>query len=218
MTSIRAAAVLMTALSIGVLITHPALADRDLPAITAVCAGCHGEGGVSSNPFVPTLAGQPFTVIEDNLLAFRNGNRACAAARNDGSPAALMAQTMCASVQGLSDREIEAIAEYFESRSFEPAQQDFQARLAEQGGELHREKGCEGCHSGGGTRSNQMAPILAGQWTPYLRRAMEALKSGDRRGPKVMNAAIHELDSGEIEALMNYYASQGNGGTLTGSP
>jgi cytochrome c553 len=91
--------------------------------VTAVCSGCHGEAGISSNPMVPTLAGQPYTLIEDNLLAFRNGLRACSPERNDGSPPALLAQTMCATVSSLSDQEIAALAAYFEALPFEPARQ-----------------------------------------------------------------------------------------------
>ncbi len=37
---------------------------------------------------------------------------------------------------------------------------------------------------------------------------MDALRTGARKGPKVMNAAIHDLEGRDVEALLNYYASQ----------
>lgn len=208
MSNIPTVARLLTAIPAILLVSGAAFADPESAAITEFCAGCHGQDGVSDNPLVPTLAGQPYTLIEDNLLAFRAGKRACAPERDDGSPSAQLAQTMCAGVAELTDGQIAALAEHFERRDFEPAGQTFEPSLVERGKRLHVEKGCERCHADGGRMTQSMAPILAGQWTPYLRRAMEALKSGSKQGPKVMNAAIHELDEREIEALLNYYASR----------
>lgn len=200
----RRLAVVMTLLPVP----DGAIAAQGIDTITAACAGCHGERGVSQNPLVPTLAGQPYSLIEDNLLAFRAGNRACAAERDDGSPSALLARTMCASVAELTDAEITALAEYFEQQDFVPAGQDYDSSLAEGGERLHAEKGCEACHADGGRTTQAMAPVLAGQWTEYLRRAMNALKAGTKQGPEVMNAAIQELDEQDVEALLNFYASR----------
>lgn len=173
-----------------------------------VCSTCHGAGGVSPNPLVPTLAGQPYTFIEDNLLAFRAGQRSCGPQRADGSPAAALAQTMCAQVQELSDAQIAALAGYYESLAFEPASQDFDPTLATRGAEVHRSGGCDRCHAEGGRETLGMAPVLAGQWTPYLRRAMEAVRTGVRHGPKMMNEPLRQLDDAAVEALLNYYASR----------
>lgn len=208
MTIIQDMAGLLAAVLILLLMANRAMAEQELAPITAFCASCHGEGGVSRNPLVPTLAGQPYTLIEDNLLAFRAGKRACSPQRSDGSPAALLAQTMCARVAELTDEGISELARFFERQAFEPAEQSFDPALADRGARLHIDRGCERCHSDGGRTTNDMAPVLAGQWTPYLRRAMDALRSGERQGPKVMNAAIHELADREVEALLNYYASQ----------
>lgn len=184
-----------------------AQAQPEIEPVLDECAGCHGAGGVSTNPMVPTLAGQPYTLIEDNLLAFRGGGRACSAQRDDGSPPALLAKTMCMLVAELKDEEIVALAAYFESRTFESAEQTFDAALADRGSRLHAEKGCEGCHSDEGRTTNAMAPVLAGQWKPYLRRAIHAVRSGERHGPVAMNVAIDKLNDQEIEALLHFYAS-----------
>ena len=58
---------------------------------------------MSVNPRVPTLAGQPYTLIEDNLLAFRAGLRVCNADQGDNSPPAILAKVMCTNVAELDD-------------------------------------------------------------------------------------------------------------------
>ena len=40
-----------------------------------LCAACHGEGGNSANPAVPSLAQQPAQFISTSLFMFREGNR-----------------------------------------------------------------------------------------------------------------------------------------------
>ena len=41
----------------------------------AMCFGCHGQGGNSSNAQWPSLAGQQTTYIINQLKAFKNGDR-----------------------------------------------------------------------------------------------------------------------------------------------
>ena len=40
-----------------------------------ICAGCHGADGHAVNPEWPNLAGQNIKYIENQLIAFQNGNR-----------------------------------------------------------------------------------------------------------------------------------------------
>lgn len=194
---------------LAILIAFNLHAETTSPPEAAFCAACHGANGNSENPMVPTLAGQPYTLIEDSLLAFRAGGRACAPERADQSPVAALAQGMCATVANLDDQQIAALAAYFEHQSFVPAVQDYDQDLAASGAEVHSSNRCEQCHSDGGRTTNAMAPILAGQWTPYLCRTLKALREGSRQGPKEMIVAISALEDAEIEALLNFYASRG---------
>ena len=190
------------------LISWPLAAqDTSGESAAAFCSSCHGARGVSQNPMAPTLAGQPYTLIEDNLLAFRAGGRSCSPDRADGTPAALLAETMCNHVAGLSDDEIAELAAYFSSQQFVAARQDFDPALASRGSEIHQQAGCNRCHAEGGRVTLYMAPVLAGQWTPYLRRALEAVNDGLRQGPKMMNGPIKQMDEDSMEALLNFYAS-----------
>ena len=49
----------------------------DLDTLVANCDGCHGTNGVSSDSDIPIIAGQPYVVIEGNLIAFRANEREC---------------------------------------------------------------------------------------------------------------------------------------------
>ena len=68
-------------------------------ASAAVCAACHGQNGISSNPMWPKLAGQHAYYIEKELHDFRSKKR------ND--------PTMAPMVAGLTDVDIENLAAYF---------------------------------------------------------------------------------------------------------
>src|SRR6476661_2343045 len=41
----------------------------------SVCAGCHGENGVSQTENIPSLAGQPDQFLQWQLVFFRAGSR-----------------------------------------------------------------------------------------------------------------------------------------------
>lgn len=190
------------------LVCLPAQAAQEPPVAAAACTGCHGPGGVSNNPWAPSLAGQPYTLIEDNLIAFRAGKRSCSKERMDDSAAGSLSRAMCLQVGQLADADIAALAQWFSSRMFVPVSQPFDPGGAESGSRLHLELGCDRCHADGGRETLGMAPVLAGQWTPFLRRALYAFRDGTRRGPVMMNTPIQALSDDQVEALLNYYASR----------
>lgn len=164
----------------------------DAESLLPVCSACHGGNGIPPGAEIPIIAGQPFTMIEDALMLFADGQRPCT--------------VMCGVASALSPREKEALAEYFEQQPFVPADQEYDPALASMGEQVHTAQGCETCHSRGGRDGHGIAPILAGQHTPYLRDALLQIQAGKRRGPKVMNQAVQALSNGEIEALLNFYA------------
>ncbi len=185
----------LTALILAQALVVAAARAAELEALKQTCSACHGERGMPISHDIPVIAGQPFTVIEDALILFADGKRPCTA--------------MCAVAAMLSPLEKEALANHFEQQVFVRANQEFDPALATLGAELHTKRGCETCHASGGSMGNGMAPILAGQWTPYLRSALHQVKAGERSGPSVMNRAIRSLSDDEIEALLNFYARNG---------
>lgn len=71
-------------------------------AKTAVCMGCHGPDGNSTNPIWPKLAGQHAAYLAKALKDFKSG------ARKNPSMNAMVAQ--------LTDADIENIAAYYASQ------------------------------------------------------------------------------------------------------
>jgi len=199
--------IFQTCIGLIALISWIPLLAADVTTLKVMCESCHGPDGVSVTASVPTIAGQAYTLIEDNLLAYRSNERSCNTEPpgNDGRSAP--PSPMCAIASTLADEAISALAEYYERQEFLPANQDFDKTLATRGEELHRQAECELCHSGGGSASNGMAAILAGQWTLYLETAFRQIRSGERMGPTVMNSAIQLLSNEDVRALLNYYAS-----------
>lgn len=64
----------------------------------ATCQGCHGPGGMSTNPLWPSLAGQKDGYLVKQMKAFRDGQR------ND--------PMMAPMAKGLSDADIDNLAAY----------------------------------------------------------------------------------------------------------
>jgi cytochrome c553 len=93
-----------TCLAISLLISSTAQADveQGKSAYAARgCIGCHGAGGVSTVAANPSLKGRSADFIRQNLTDFRSGAR-----KNP---------VMNAMAAGLSDAEIENIADYIDS-------------------------------------------------------------------------------------------------------
>ena len=65
------------------------------------CIGCHGAGGVSVVATYPSLKGKSADFVRKNLTEFRSGARKAA--------------VMNAMAAGLSDADIENLADYIES-------------------------------------------------------------------------------------------------------
>lgn len=83
----------------GLLFSANAFAAHATPAKIAQCVGCHGQGGNSVVPNFPKLAGQHASYTAKQLKDFRDGFRKDA--------------TMAAFARGLTDDEIQEIAEYY---------------------------------------------------------------------------------------------------------
>jgi len=63
------------------------------------CASCHGDKGVSQTPMYPIIAGQHRSYLVHSLKAYRDGERENA--------------IMAGQVQGMTDAQIKALAEYY---------------------------------------------------------------------------------------------------------
>jgi sulfide dehydrogenase cytochrome subunit len=184
------------------------VAAADVLEVASTCNECHGEGGVSQESDVPTIAGMSAFVLEDYLLTYQDEARLCHETQYHGGDTERPATTMCAIADELSDDEVTAIAEHYAAKTFEPASQEFDPALAATGASIHR-RDCEKCHTDNASNPEDDAGIMAGQWMPYLRQAFEDYTSGER--PFVedkMQEKFEQLSAEEKDALIHFYGSQ----------
>ena len=189
-----------------VLVFPGAVFPADLEALTEDCGGCHGVQGVSGDGDLPTIAGQDADFIRQSLVHFQGRERPCRQSAYRQGDTSRPATTMCNIAAALSEEDIAAVSEYYSSQTFVAAQQAFEPALSAAGETVHA-SACESCHPQGGSVPG-LGPILAGQWLPYLRSATEQALNGELLIPPIMDRELLALSSADIDAVLNYYASQ----------
>lgn len=160
------------------------------PAQLNLCVGCHGPQGNSQNPQFPSLAGQPKTFIENQLVLIREGLR-------DIPP-------MKGVLDGMKDADLIVLARYFSEQT--PVRQPgpVDAARFERGKTLARSMLCGTCHLPDYRGRDQM-PRLAGQQEQFLRMVMEEYR--DRPGPgrdTVMTNALLGLKNEHLDDLAHF--------------
>jgi sulfide dehydrogenase cytochrome subunit len=157
------------------------------------CVGCHGPAGSSTGPATPSIAGMSAEYFKTTMQEYRKGER--------------HGTIMGRIAKGYSDEEIALMADYFAGQELVRHPQQLDAAKVEAGAALY-EKNCGKCHDEKGALADDDAGILAGQWMPYLSYAMEDFVAGKREMPKKMAKKVEKLDSSEIDALLQFFASQ----------
>ena len=172
------------------------------------CGACHGEGGVSTSDFTPTLAGMDSQVIYKQLDDFRSGKR--------------LWGVMSAIATALTAQSSADVAAYFASlpgglkpitgeglptggRSLR--QQDPTIRLVFAGDPGRGIPPCAACHGPGGQKVG--APALQGQQSAYIERQLAAFAQGMRQNDinEQMRTIATQLTPIEMHALAVYYGA-----------
>jgi cytochrome c553 len=156
-----------------------------------LCAACHGEDGNSTNPQIPSIAGQPKLFLENQLILFREELR--------------KSDQMLPVVKGLKDPEIIKLAEHFSklpAKSMETGAPE--KALLQRGSQRAKELRCGICHLSDFSGQNQI-PRLAGQREAYLETEMRAYRDGKRTGgDTIMAAALYGVSDADIKALAHF--------------
>lgn len=166
----------------------------------ALCIGCHGADGNSSNPDWPSLAGQHAEYLSKQINDFK------AQARKD--------PTMNAMVGSLSDADTANIAAFFASNkvklagankaSIELGKQIYRGGIAKRG-----VAACASCHgpSGAGNPAAKF-PAVSGQHAKYTAKALNDFASGARSNDPqgMMRDVAGKLKASEIQAVAEYIA------------
>jgi cytochrome c553 len=156
-----------------------------------LCAACHGEDGNSTNPQIPSIAGQPKLFIETQLVLFREELR--------------KSDQMLPVVKGLKDAEIVKLAEHFSKlpgKGMETGSPE--NSLVERGSKRAKELRCGVCHLSDFRGQNQI-PRLAGQREAYLEAELRAYRDGKRTGgDTIMAAALYGVSDADLRALAHF--------------
>lgn len=153
----------------------------------AACAGCHGDKGVSTNPTIPSLAGQDAQYLAVALHEYKSGTRGD--------------ETMKGLAASLDDAAIKNVAAYYASL---PPQRPNVRRPMTTAEWAQR---CDRCHGVNGNSVDPGLPALAAQRADYLARVLNAYRTGARKSPQ-MAAMSEELTPPDIDNLAAYYSRQ----------
>ncbi|MDH4324090.1 MAG: c-type cytochrome [Betaproteobacteria bacterium] len=153
--------------------------------LSAVCGGCHGGHGVSTDSATPSLAAQDARYLVDAIKAYRTTRKR---------------ENMRLYVTGLSDKDIENIAAFYAVQK---------SRAAEKGQTLVKDltDRCERCHAADVDIPGMVVPKIHGQDRDYLVMALRAYRD-DRRESSMMHKMSLPYSDSIIESLATAYASQ----------
>jgi cytochrome c553 len=152
---------------------------------TAVCGGCHGSHGVSTDSATPSLASEDPVYLTQAIKAYRTTRKH---------------DLMQRLVSTLSDADINNIVAFYTTQKSKPA---------ENGQTLLKEitDKCERCHAGERDNPALAIPIIGGQDKDYLTLALRAYRD-DKRGNSMMHNMSMPYSDSIIESIATYYASR----------
>lgn len=163
------------------------------PVGPEACTACHGPGGNSTLPAIPSIAAQPKIFIENQLVLIREGLRDVPA--------------MKAVMGGLDDPQIIALARHFAAQPAAAPAGPVQPAKFAAGAEASRRGLCGTCHLPGYVGQNQV-PRLAGQHEAYLATTLKMYRDAPAPGrDTAMSAVLHGLKDADLENLAHYLAN-----------
>jgi cytochrome c553 len=169
-------------------------AERPAPAfgdvkrgepLSAVCGGCHGVRGVSTDANTPSVAGQDPQYLVNAIKAYGKTRKHSAMER---------------AITGLTDTDIENIAAFYVVQ---------RARVAEFGRTFMKDQieKCNRCHASETENTALAVPKIGGQDKEYLAMTLRAYRDGKRTSSLMHNMSIPYSDA-VIESLASHYAGQ----------
>jgi cytochrome c553 len=151
---------------------------------TAMCGGCHGSHGVSTDGATPTLAGQDAKYLVNAMKAYRG------ARKNFG---------MQRYVAGLSEKDIQNIAAFYSIQKSKAAEE-----MPTSAKDLAAK--CDRCHDSD-TNPTVAVPKMNGQDKDYLIMALRAYRDGKRES-SIMHNMSFSYSNAIIDTISSWYASQ----------
>jgi len=193
---------LITYIFLALILINPAYSDVEKgKELSASCAACHGDDGISLNPVWPKLAGQNPKYLASQLHEFKKGPDGN---RNNA--------VMYGIAVNLSDQDIEDLSEYYSSlKSTVGLTKDEYLELGRniyRGGNMEiKMQACISCHGPNGQGNYAAAiPMLSGQHSQYtyqqLKNFQTSMRSNDYN--KMMRNIVHRMTNEEMKAVASY--------------
>jgi cytochrome c553 len=166
----------------------PAHAADEIEAKAQLCAACHGEKGVPTDPKTnPVIWGQEQSYLMKQLRDFRNGERNSA--------------IMSPIAKDLAEGDLRKIAAYFAAKTWPARRAPAKAPLPPKGIAQ-----CQACHQPN-LQGGMPAPRLAGLSYEYLVAAMRAFATKERTNNLDMPHFMQMLTERERDAIARYLAA-----------
>jgi cytochrome c553 len=155
-----------------------------------LCESCHGPNGNSVTAGVPSIAAQPRTFLENQLVYFREELR----------PAPVMQGI----AKGMKDEDISALAKHFSTQAAAANAAPLDAAVAAKGAALAEKLHCGQCHLAQFQGQGQMAR-LAGQREDYLLEALIAYRDGKRgAADTTMSEVLYGASDDDLRVLARF--------------
>jgi len=155
------------------------------------CTGCHGIPGYkNSYPMykVPKIGGQNIAYLKAALSAYQTGAR--------------RHPTMMLHAESLSEADIDDIATWVSTSETGPA--NVPSEPSATGPE--NVTLCQTCHGADGRGTDPAYPVIAGQHSSYIERALMDYRSGNRENA-IMGGFAANLSDRDIEDLAQWYSA-----------
>ena len=160
-------------------------AADDIEVTAQLCAACHGQNGVPSDPkTVPIIWGQEPSYLFKQMRNYRNGER--------DNP------IMSPIAKSLAEEDLRKIASYFAAKSW-PAQSATATPAPPPKGIAQ----CQPCHQPN-FQGGPPAPRLAGLSYEYLVTSMHSFAANDRTNNGDMPKFMQMLTDSERDAIARY--------------
>ena len=165
-------------------------ADADVAQKAQTCVACHGPNGQSSDPTIPSLAGQTSRYLYDELRDFQAGRRNSA--------------TMTAIATTLSTEDMQALADEFSAKRPMSSSYATDSAKVAQGQSIAANALCTMCHEAGLAGQNEV-PRVAGQQYAYIVKQLTDFKARTRTNDAGnMTSVANTLSAKDIDDLAHY--------------
>ena len=163
---------------------------QDISTKLQVCGACHGPDGNSKIAGTPSLAGQPKTFLENQLVMIREGMRDLPAMKGQ--------------LDGVNDATIIAIAKFYADSPAVSQAGSRNPALFEKGQVISKEGLCGTCHLPNYVGRDQM-PRIAAQREDYLLYSMRQFRSNQAIGrDTIMAASLYGMSDDDLKAIAHY--------------